>query len=314
METSRNCPSHPEPYPQNRGHHVPQWKELQGIHFDHFVGWLHAGIASFSERLVCSLLNSGLEIIPVSPIWRSDVSLCVSLSSPVSHSLAGGSLKLLSANLMHKCHVAFFDWMQYYWLSMECFHFVLWDTFNCYYNLWFSSKSVIHFELISSQKRWTNLISKHKIEQTHWFFSLVFISQLQQQQQQHPDSVWQMHDGYRCGVGGWGGRKKSTGRVTNGRQPDCQLTVAVLHGGLANENERKRGEKEEEGRTARRTERGQGYFSTPKSSNMWICKGSGSNTDFYLVAWFLLKISSILLTTQPVFTPSAAKTAAGSVD
>lgn len=44
--------------------------------------------------------------------------------------------------------------------------------------------------------------------------------------------------------GGWGVAEKSTGRVTNGSQPGCQLTVAVLHGGLVNENDRERGEKE----------------------------------------------------------------------
>lgn len=53
------------------------------------------------------------------------------------------------------------------------------------------------------------------------------------------------------GEGGvWGVAEKSTGRVTNGRLPGCQLTVAVLYGGLVNGNDRTRGEKE----------RGQGYF------------------------------------------------------
>lgn len=46
--------------------------------------------------------------------------------------------------------------------------------------------------------------------------------------------------------------EKSTGRVTNGRQPGCQLTVAVLHGEWVNENNRKRGEMEEDGKTERR--------------------------------------------------------------
>ena len=47
------------------------------------------------------------------------------------------------------------------------------------------------------------------------------------------------------GIGGGGGgvRQKSTGRVMNGRQPGCQLTAAVLHGGgggLVHENNRKK--------------------------------------------------------------------------
>lgn len=46
-------------------------------------------------------------------------------------------------------------------------------------------------------------------------------------------------------------------------------------GGLANENDRKRGEKEEEGRTARRTERGQGYFSTPNPPTCGFAKEAG---------------------------------------
>lgn len=72
------------------------------------------------------------------------------------------------------------------------------------------------------------------------------------------------------------GAEKSTGRVTNGRQPGCQLTVAILHGGLVNENDRKRGEKEEAGKRA-------GLVQVPpKSSRMRIRKGSrsdGSDTE-----------------------------------
>lgn len=80
------------------------------------------GLPPFLSSLSAAL-SSGLEIILVSPIWRSDISLCVSLSSPMSHSLAAGSLELLSANLKRKSHIVIFIWMQYYWLSMVCFHF-----------------------------------------------------------------------------------------------------------------------------------------------------------------------------------------------
>lgn len=56
--------------------------------------------------------------------------------------------------------------------------------------------------------------------------------------------------------------EKSTGRVTNGRQPGCQLTVAVLHGERVNENDRKRGGMEEEGKDR---EKGRVTARTPKS-------------------------------------------------
>lgn len=65
-ERNRNCFRHPVLYPQNRGHHHPQWKGLQGIHLDHFVVQLHASIACSSERLVCNILYSSLEIILIS--------------------------------------------------------------------------------------------------------------------------------------------------------------------------------------------------------------------------------------------------------
>lgn len=48
----------------------------------------------------------------------------------------------------------------------------------------------------------------------------------------------------------WRGEEKSTGRVTNGRQPGCQLTVAVLHRGRVRlERERQSGG-QTEGRVA----------------------------------------------------------------
>lgn len=72
-------------------------------------------------------------------------------------------------------------------------------------------------------------------------FSLVFISQLCSSS----SSTQTLSDKCMMGIGvagaEWGVRgvaEKLTGRVTNGRQPGFQLTVAVLQGGLVNEKDR----------------------------------------------------------------------------
>lgn len=51
--------------------------------------------------------------------------------------------------------------------------------------------------------------------------------------------------------------EKLTGRVTNGSEPGCQLTAAVLHGGLGNVNDR---ERQEEQKAEARIGEGQGCF------------------------------------------------------
>lgn len=155
METSRNCPSRPEPCPQNWGHHVPQWKELQGIHFDHFVGWLHAGIASFSEQLVCSLVFWPWNHPGLSYLTIRHFSLCFALQPNVTLPccrISGIVVSKLKAQISH-CDF-YLNAILLIVDGMFPFFFTVRYICYCYYNLGFSSKcAVIHVELISSQKR-----------------------------------------------------------------------------------------------------------------------------------------------------------------
>lgn len=163
METSRNCPSRPEPYPQNWGHHVPQWKELQGIHFDHFVGWLHAGIASFSEQLVCSLVFWPWNHPGPSYLTIRHFSLCFALQPNVTLPccrISGIVVSKLKAQISH-CDF----YLNAILLIVDGMFpfFLLWDTFATAIIIWGSVANVQWYMLNSFRLKSDKQISSQNI-------------------------------------------------------------------------------------------------------------------------------------------------------